>query len=266
MGFVEIQDWILYGVGLFAILVFLMSIMLFVAIRNNAPDAFVHWSAKRKGKPVCRVHFRGKQTKDYIAEVEKAEREMGTSYWSVPEIGIKFKPEADCIHFIEDSLPCCDYYENIPKSIKMEIAVAYSQLKTYFKKIGIPIDGIEDLMFYVASESEISNPDTAILDARINSKETQSVIRQAIAKINTNKEKLKALKLESGFFTWQTAMNALDSTIAYTSASLTHTIETVKAAERRKEENKRKDMMTTISWLMALAIIGIIVLYGLKGL
>lgn len=263
---IAVQDWMFYGVALLSFFFFLAAIMLYVTLKKNAPDAFVHWQANRQGKPVCRVRFRGKVVSDYIADIDKSEKGMGTPYWTVPSVGLKFKPEVDSIYFIEGSIPCCDYFENIPKSIKTEIAVAFSQLKDYFKKIGIPIEGIEDLAFYIASESEVSGSENAIKDARINSAETKEIIRKYIATINKHKGQLKNMRLESGVFTWQTAMNALDSTIAYTSSSLTHTKETIRAAVMRQEENKRKDLMMYAVIAVILAIAGIILLYGIKGL
>lgn len=255
-----IEDYYLYiALGL-SLLMFMGSAMFFITIKNNCPDAFDHWKAKRKNQPICRVHFRGKSTVDYIATVDKVEKEIGTPYWTVPSIGIKFKPEADSIHFIEGNLPCCDYYENIPKSIKIETAVAYSQLKDYFKKIGIPIDGIEDLAFFISSESEVSNPETAIKDARINSEETKKILRRYISTVQANKDKLKNMRLESGVFTWQTAMNALDSTIAYTSSSLTHTKETIRAAVMRQEENKKADLIK-YGMLIFMGCLGVGALY-----
>lgn len=263
---IAVESYIFYGAMVLSFLFMIFGIGIFMVLRNNAPDAFMHWKAKKQGSPICRVHFRGRVTKDYIATVDKIEQELGTPYWKVPAIGLKFKPEADSIHFIEGNLPCCDYYENIPKSIKTEIAVAYSQLRDYFKKIGIPIDGIEDLAFYIASESTISDAETAIKDARINSDETKNILRKYIHTIKENEQKLKSLRLESGVFTWQTAMNALDSTIAYTSSSLTHTKETIRAAVMRQEENNKKQMMQYAIIAVILAIAGIILLYGIKGL
>jgi hypothetical protein len=264
MGMLYIQDYYLYAAIGVSGLLFIISLMLFMSIKNNCPDAFDHWKAKRANSPICRVHFRGKSTVDYIAQVDKVEKAMGTPYWTVPTIGLKFKPEADSIHFIEGNLPCCDYYENIPKSIKVETAVAYSQLKDYFKKIGIPIDGIEDLAFYISSESEVSNPETAIKDARINSEETKTVLRRYIKTVQANKDKLKNMRLESGVFTWQTAMNALDSTIAYTSSSLTHTKETIRAAVMRQEENKKADLIkyAIVAFILAMALGAIYIIMG----
>ena len=253
---IVIQDYYLYGAVLLCFFMMMASVFLYMSIKNNAPDAFDHWKAKRQGKTICRVHFRGRQTTDYLAEIDKAEKEMGTPYWTVPKIGIKFKPEADSIHFIEGSVPCCDYYENTPKSIKVEMAVAFSQLRDYFKKIGIPIDGIEDLAFYIASESEVSGAENAIKDARIESAETKNILRKYIATVKKHEAELKSMTLQSGVFTWQTSMNAIDSTIAYISSSLSHTKETIRAAVMRQEENKRKDLMlyAMVCFVMAMAV------------
>lgn len=254
MAIIVIEEYYLYAALGISFLFFMGAVFIFMTLKANCPDTFDHWKAKRAGKPICRVHFRGKSTVDYIATVDKVEKDLGTPYWTVPGIGLKFKPESDAIHFIEGGIPCCDYYENIPKSIKIETAVAYSQLKDYFRKIGIPIDGIEDLAFFISSESEVSNPETAIKDARINSEETKKILRRYISTVQANKDKLKNMRLESGVFTWQTAMNALDSTIAYTSSSLTHTKETIRAAFMRQEENKHKDYFMYIVYFLMMCI------------
>lgn len=259
MALIIIEEYYMYAALVLSGLLFFGAVMLFITLKNNCPDTFDHWKAKRANSPICRVHFRGRTTVDYIATVDKTEKDLGTPYWKVPSIGLKFKPEVDSIHFIEGNLPCCDYYENMPKSIKVETAVAYSQLRDYFKKIGIPIDGIEDLAFYISSESNVSGSENAILDARINSEETKTILRKYIKTVAANQDKLKHMRLESGVFTWQTAMNALDSTIAYTSSSLTQTKETIRAAVMRQEADSRKN-------LIMYAIVAFILCLGLGAL
>lgn len=254
---IAIEDYYLYAFGLICFFMMLYAGLTYSDIKKNCPDAMVHRKAAKSGLPVCRVHFRGRTTVDYIATIDKTEKEMSTPYWRVPELGIKFQPEADAIHFIENSIPCCDYYEKMPKSIKVEMVIAFSQVKDYFKKVlKIPIEGIEDLAFYIASESEISGVETALKDARISSPETKRILRNYINTINKHKEKLNALQLESGVFSWQTCMNAVDSIMGYTSSTMTHTIETVKAAERRKNEDKKKDFMlyAMVCFVLALAV------------
>jgi hypothetical protein len=253
---IAIQDWMLYGVVLVCFFMFLISIVLYISIKKNAPDAMVHWKAKRTGDMVCRVHYRGKKCIDYIATLDKAEKEIGTPYWTVPNIGIKFKPEPDDIEFIEGSVPCVNYYENIPEGQKIAHVKAYSELKDYFKSIGLPIDGVEDVAFYVLSEAQKTTPEQAVKNAMIDSDETKVHVRKYLNAVENNKTEIEKMKLSSGIFTFQTAMKALDSTAAYTSSHIAHMKETIRAAIMRSEENKRKDyiLYAIICFILAMAV------------
>ena len=250
-----LQEWQVLAIVGFSALMFIGALVIFVQLRNNCPDAFIHWKAIREGKNICRVHYRGRKCEDYIAEVDKAEKDMGTPYWTVQDIGIKFKPGPEDIEFIEGSIPTVNYYENAPAAIKVSEATAYSQLKDHFKKIGIPIEGVEKAAFYVLSDSEKLPKDRAINNARIDSAETRSYIKKFLDTVENNRRILTSMKLESGVFTWQTAMKALDDTIAYTSANIAHTKEVIRAAILRQEDQKRKDF---IMW----AIIAFILCIG----
>ena len=264
MAMMAVEDWQFYGVIVLGFLMMFGSGMLYFTLKNNAPDSFTHWKAARSGDSICRVHFRGKKCSDYIAYQDKEEKELGTNYWTVPELGIKFKPEPDEIEFIEGSTPCVNYYEKMPKGIKISEAIAFDNLKKYFRKIGIPIDGIEDVALYVAQEAEKTPADRAIINAKVNSDETKQYLKKFLNVINSHKTELLALKNDSGPFSWRTGMFALDNTIAYTSAAISNTKEVIRAAERRKEENKRKDLILYAIIAVILAIAGIILLIGIK--
>lgn len=267
MGLIALPDWQLYAVGGIAVLMFIASIGMFFAIKNNAPDAFSHWTAARNGAKICRVHYRGRKASDYIAHEEKEDKELGASYWTVPTIGLKFKPEPEDIEFIEGSIPCVNYYENMTEPIKIKQAVAFSQLKEYFKKINMPINGVEDIAFYVSSENEkLSDKQRAINNAKIESGETQKVIQKYLDTVDAYKKEISDMKIESGLFTWQTAMRSLDSIMAFTSSHFANARETIRAAEKRKLENQNKNLMTYAVVAVILAIAGAILLYAIKGL
>jgi hypothetical protein len=258
---IAIEEWYVYGAIIISFFLFLISLFLYMSIKNNAPDAWTHWKAKKDGKQICRVHYKGRKCVDHIAEIDKAEKEIGTPYWTVPTVGIKFKPEPEDIEFIEGTVPCCNYFESIPEAQKIAQVVAFSHLKDYFAKIGMPIDGIEDIALYVASESEKMPGDRAVFNAKIDSEETKKYLTKYLQTINANKKEIEKMKLQSGVFTWQIAMKALDSTIAYTSSHIAHMKETIRAAILRQEENKRKDyiMYAIIAFILCIGAAAFIV-------
>lgn len=256
-----IQDWMLYSIAGVSLLIFFIGLGMFMAIKNGAPDAMIHWKAKRSGQVICRVHYKGRQAKDYLAKLDKAEKEIGTPYWVVPTLGIKFKPKPDEIEFIEGSVPCANYFENCVEAQKIAQVVAFSQLKDYLHKRGMSIDNLEKEAFYIASESEKVSGERAIKNAMINSGQTKEYMREYLRIINANKAELKKLQLESGVFSWQTAMRAIDDTIAYTSSNVAHMKETLKAVILKQEDNKRKDyiMYAIVGFILSMGAATVII-------
>ena len=61
-------------------------------------------------------------------------------------------------------------------------------------------------------------------------------------------------------------MKALDDAIAHTSAEVAHGKEVIRAAAKREEANKNKDLMQYCMVAFIVVIIGIMLLYGLQGL
>lgn len=262
-----LQDWVFYGVIVIAALFFFAGIGIYIMIRNNAPDALEHWKAARTGDTICRVHYRGRKVNDYVAHQEKDDKEIGAPYWTVPTIGLKFKPEPEDIEFVEGSIPCVNYYTNMIEAIKLKQAVAFSQLKDYFKKIKMPINGIEDIAFYTSSENEkLNDKQRAMNNAKITSGETKKIIQNYLNTVDSHKKELADMKLSDGVFTWQTAMKSLDSIIAFTSVHFANSKITIEAVTKRKLENKEKDWQKFMFYAFMAVIIGVILLYALQGL
>ncbi len=263
MALIAIQDWQFYAVIAIAALFFFAGIGIYLYIRSRAPDALEHAKADR----ICRVHYKNRKDVDYVPNEKKEEKELGAKYWEVPTIGLKFKPEAGKSHFVEGSIPCVNYYENTTEPIMVEEAVAFSQLADYFKKMGMPIDGIEDIAFYASYENEkLNDKQRAINNARITSDETKKHIKKYLDFVDAHKKEITEMQIHSGQFTWLTAMRAIDSAIALSSAHLANARETIRAAEKRKLEAQGKDWMKYMFIAFMAVIIGIILLYGLQGL
>ena len=264
---ITLDDWMVYaGVGLI-VLIPMGSMILFLSIRNNAPEAFTHWKAARGGDVVCRVHYKGGKVKDWIGEIDNDEKGLGTNYWKIPEIGLKFKPSSDMIEFIEGSIPCVNYYENLTAGLKTAEIVAYDQLRAHFRMLGVSVDGIEKDAFYILAESEkLKDGERAIDNTKIKSQETRKYLKRFLDVVNNNKDELKKLRIESGIFSYQTTVKALDALIAFNGAAFQHAKEVIIAAALRKEEDNKKKMIEYAIIAVILAIAGIILLYGLKGL
>lgn len=267
---IGVEDYYFYGVIILCILLIVALIVYHKSIKNASPDAFVHRQAKKTGMPVCRVHFRGKRAVDFIAEIEKDEQNLATPYWRIPGVGIKFKPGVDDIEIIEGSIPCANYYTSLTESMSIATVVAFSQLKDYFgKKLHLPIDNLEDVFMYAAADYvKTGDKKRAIHNAKIESTETQKYLLKYLDAIELNRGELENMKLESGVFTFQTAMKALDTMIGWTSAHAEELQKTVKAASLLGQENEREKQRQLIMMAIAaviLAIAGLILLFGLKA-
>lgn len=253
---IGIDSNVLIALILLCIFLIIGMVGLYFTLKKNAPDAFVHWKAKRKGLPVCRVHYRGKRAVDYIAEQDPLEKNMGTPYWIVPDVGIKFKPSADDIEIIEGSIACANYYTNLTESMSIATVVAFSQLKNWFGKHKIPIDTIEDIALTVAADYiNTGDKERAIANAKIDSEKTKEYLQKYLDVIDSNATELDRMKLESGVFTFQTAMKALDSVVAWSSSHAEHMKKVVRAAAMREAEDANAQKRNLIMYAIVAFII-----------
>lgn len=264
---IGIQDYILYGLILLSFFLIIALLALYFSLKKNAPDAFVYRAALAKGMPICMVHYRGRRAVPYLANIDKLEKDMGTPYWTVPDVGIKFKPGADDIEMVNGGkLACAHYYTNLTESISIQTAVAFSQLKEFFgKKLHLPIDTIEDVAMYTAADYiKTGDKQRALDNAKINSAETKNYVLKYLTAVDANRAELEKMKLESGVFTFQTAMKALDSTVAWTSSHAEHMKKVVRAAALREAEdaNARKReiiYMAIAAFIVVIAAVSFII-------
>ena len=240
----------------------IICIMFVLSVRANCPEAWTHWNAHRKGKVISRVHYKGGEYRDYIAEIDKDEKGLATNYWKVPDVGLKFKPVE--IERGEGGIPVANYFEKMPKNISIREAAAYNQLKDYFEKIKVPIAGIEQQALFVLQEAEKLPADRAISNLPIDSKELKDYLRKYLNVVRERKNEIKNLMLETGAFGFQTAMKALDDTVAFNGAYFAHAKGVIQAAALRKEENKLRDILpyAILVFAMGLGVAAVIVVAG----
>jgi hypothetical protein len=137
--------------------------------------------------------------------------------------------------------------------------VAFNQLKNWFGKMHMPIDTIEGIAMYVAQEYvKTGSKERAMQNARINSKETKAYLLKYLELIDAHSKELEYMKLESGVFSFQTAMKALDEIDATTSSHVEHLKKVVRAAALREQEDANAKKRE----LIYMAIVGFILCIG----
>ena len=219
-----ISETVFMGLIFLAVGLFFAIIILLVSIKKFAPEAFIFMKARKRGIPLAFVHYPDGVIKPYVPRVEIKNPESVSPYYSVGDVGIKFSnPDGTKVERWFSEIPVYHYFKNIPEPVSNVQTVAYSQLKDFLKEKGMSIEGIEDVAFYVLTELEKGKDvERAIRNAQIEDGETRARILKFVEWIRRNKEEVDRLKLKSGVYTYQTAMQALDSTIAYTSANVAH--------------------------------------------
>lgn len=245
MGIV-VSEIMLLGMMLGIIIPCFGLLMFFLMIKKQAPEALLFMKARRKKVPVVMVHYPEGTVQPYIPKMQMdKDAEVPAIHYVVGNVGIKFRnPDGSKTERWMGEVPMFHYFRNIPEAVATTEAIAYSQLKDYFKEKGVDISGIEDVAFYVLSEVERSgNVKKALHNAQIDNQETMKQVLQFLNFVKANKKEIQDLKLKSGIFTYQTAVRALDSVIAYTSSNVAHMKSVIEASLRHEMNSGVSDMI-----------------------
>lgn len=220
-------------------------IVFYTKIKRDAPEALIIAKARKKGTPLALLHYPEGTIRLRELKVDKETPGTSTPYFLIEKAGIKFRnPDGRKVERWEGDIPIMNYFVNMPESVAITDVVAYSQLKDHLKVKGMDIETIEDLAFFVLSEYErTGDMNIAMQSAKIDSEETKGRVLNFLTYVEKHKEELESLKLESGIFTFQTAIRALDATIAYTSSNVAHMKSVLEASIRHQLESSTTDIM-----------------------
>jgi len=261
-----ISEMVFMGLIFLTLGLFFAIIMLIISIKKFAPEAFIFMKARKRGIPIAFVHYPDGIIKPYIPRVEIKNPESASPYYSIGDVGIKFtNPDGTKVERWYGEVPVYHYFKNIPEPVANVQAIAYSQLKDFLKQKGMSIEGIEDVAFYVMTELEKGKDvERAIRNAQVEDEETKARLLKFVEWMKKNKEEVDRLKLESGIYTYQTAMQALDSTIAYTSANVAHAKSVWQAWFQNRMEATRENLIRYGIFLFLAALAAGIVYQFLK--
>ena len=242
---IAVSEALLFGLVLTIIFLIFAFLLYYLNIRKNVPEALIFAKARKKKLPVCLVHYPENIVRPFIPRIERHSSEVSTPYFVVADVGIKFRnPDGRKTERWNGDIPLFNYFVNMPEGVAIADAVAYSQLKDYLKTQDVDIDTIEDVAFYVLSEFERTGDiNLALKSAKIENEETKQQLLAFLNHINNHRTDIENLKLQSGIFTFQTAIRALDATIAYTSSNVAHMKSVIEASIRRQLANSSSDFI-----------------------
>ena len=242
---IAVSEFFIFSLVLVIIFLIFGFALYYLNIRKNVPEALIFAKARKKKLPVCLVHYPEGVVRPFIPKIERHSSEVSTPYFVVADVGIKFRnPDGRKVERWNGDIPLHNYFVNMPEGVAIADAVAYSQLKDYLKTQDIDIDTIEDVAFYVLSEFERTGDiELALSSAKIENKETKQQLLAFLNHIDNHRADIENLKLQSGIFTFQTAIRALDATIAYTSSNVAHMKSVIEASIRRQLANSSSDFI-----------------------
>lgn len=220
-------------------------VLFYIDIRNNCPGALVIKKAYKNNLPLVVVHYPSRDEYLYIPKTDKYSEDIASPYHIVEKVGIKFKSsDGTKVSRWFGLIPMYHYYVNTPEPAAIADAVAVDQLKEFLKTKGIEIDTIEDVAVYILSEYEKHGDlSRALANAQIDGEEVIERITSFMNGIKKHKDEIESLKLQSGLFTFQTAIRAFDSISAYTSSHVAHMKSVLEAAIRRELSDTQSDML-----------------------
>lgn len=216
-------------------------------IRRWAPEAALFKEARQKKKPIVITHFQNNTAIPAIPKIEKMEEndDVVVPFYTIPKVGLKFKDSSGtkAEKWFGD-ITVYHHYELTPEPISTAFAVAFSQFKDMLRKNHIDVDGIEDIAFYAISEHEkLKDIEETLKSLNISNTETMIKIQEMLEFIEKFKVDIQKEKLQSGLYTYQIVVRALDATMAYTSANLAFTKTAIEAYVRQQMNQQTKNLM-----------------------
>lgn len=228
-------------------------------MKRWSPEAVLFKEARQKKKPIVVTHFQNNTAVPAIPKVEKMEDDDGVvvPFYTIPKVGLKFKDSSGtkAEKWFGD-ITVYHHYELTPEPISTAFAVAFSQFKDLLRKNKIDIDGMEDVAFYAISEHEkLKDIEETLNSINIPNTETRIKIKEMLEYIERFKKDIQKEKIQSGLYTYQVVVRALDATMAYTSANLAFTKTAIEAYVRQQINQQNKNLMLYFigAFILALA-------------
>ncbi len=256
---IVLPTWQFYTLILAMIFILVMSVLFVFVIFRTVPWAWTMYRAFQHNAPIVWKHHARGAGEIVEAKIEKELKEgVPVTYYIVEKWGLKFSDIAgENTELLMGKLRIIHYFKNGAGPVNVMDTVAIDQLSKWLQGKGVNVTNREDAMMFILSEYGRSNKLIEALEAsKIDDESTKRTIINAIKVIKANENELKNLKLSDGVFTFQTAMTAIDRTIAFASAAFANSKSAIEAQVRAKiAEDKGAGMLKYLIYAGVFAIL-----------
>lgn len=243
---VMISEITYYGLILGIVLVPLICIAMIFNLHKAIPWAYPMFRAFQKNMPVVMLHYPRGGLEVEVPVIEKDLKQgIPITYYYVKKWGIKFPDiSTENTELLMGKLRVVHYFRNNVSPTNIIDTVALDRLRDFLMRKGLNITSREDvILFFLADYNRIRDVELAIENVYIQDEDTKALILKALTLIEENKEELEKSKLKDGIFTFQTAMQALDRTIAFTGSAFSNAKSAIEAQMRAKmNEGKNAEL------------------------
>lgn len=247
-------------IGMMGMLAFMIS------IHKAVPWAWPMYRCYQKNLPCAFNHYPKGRLEIEIPKVSKdLKTGVPVTYFEIKNWGYKVPDlSGDNTELLNGKLRVVHFFKNGVAPISCMSVLALDRMKSWMNSKGLNITNYEDVVLFFLNDYErTKNIKKQLEESSVDDEETRKFILKTIDIIEKNRSELNNLKVKDGLFTFQTAMMALDRTVAFTSSAFSNAKSAIEAQIRAKQlEDKNKEMGRTII-LVVILLVGAAIAYAI---
>jgi hypothetical protein len=248
-----IDSNIVWGLVMALGVVIMVAVVYFMKLKRTVPEAFVLMQARDKKIPVIMYHYPNNVTKLVFPELEQTVEDIA-NYFKADGVYKFWDASGQNYERLNGDVTLYHVLSNVPETVNHKIAAVMSQVEAFLKNSGFPIDGMQDLFFYVLSEVEkevdTGKVDPKTGDAIVTKRSMDEVLKSISLDDLETKERVKsAVKFLQGHkdqfeqlvpyfrpvpFSFQTMIRSWDNLMAFTSKNFMQAKTIIETAVRRE--------------------------------
>lgn len=281
MAAMVIDSNIFWGLVMVLGLVVLIAFIYYMKLKRTVPEAFVLMQARDRKIPVIMYHYPNNVTRLVFPELESKVEDIA-NYFKADGVYKFWDSSGQNYERLNGDVTLYHVLSNVPETVNHKIAAIMSQVEAFLKNSGHPIDGMQDLFFYVLAEAEkefeeIQEDNVTIVTKkrtldevlggiRLDDLETKSRVKEAVEFLQNNREEFSQLVpyFRPVPFSFQTMIRSWDNLMAFTSKNFMQAKTIIETAVRR-ETNTQTSQVLIYALGTVIVIAGMVFVFKAMG-